>query len=142
DDHHLTIFSAANLGRDMREAGDYAASASLLAEVVGNFERVLGPASKHTLNARVNLAVSLRCVGRASEAVPHLDAANDLLLESLGAMSPDALACRLSRAVNFLSLRDLERAEFELEAVRRSFLDTLGPDHPHTLICQSNLAAV
>ena len=56
-DHPRTLGTGTNLGRDMREAGEYQASAELLEEIYRQHDRVFGPTSYRTLSAKANWAV-------------------------------------------------------------------------------------
>ncbi|WP_045745892.1 FxSxx-COOH system tetratricopeptide repeat protein [Actinoplanes rectilineatus] len=138
DRHPSTLQSMGHIGRDRREGGDYHGSVIILRDVARMFAEELGEESREALNANANLAISLRSVGRESEAKDLLDNAYGLLSESFPT-APDTLACRLSRAVTLLGTAD-EQAHEELVQVHEAFKTDLGPKHPHTVVCVNDLA--
>ncbi|MFC5007713.1 FxSxx-COOH system tetratricopeptide repeat protein [Dactylosporangium cerinum] len=138
--HPSTLLSGTSLGRDLREAGDFEESINLLTEIRDAYAVVLGADSRFVVNARANLAVSLRASGRPDEAGRLLDQAWEHLKAELGPDHPETLACRLSRSVNRFELEE-EDAEAEIRAVREAYEKRLGARHPHTLVCVTNLAA-
>jgi tetratricopeptide (TPR) repeat protein len=142
DRHPITLRAAGNLGRDLREAGEYQASVNLLRGVAQDYARAFGADSRYALNASTNLAVSLRSAGAADEAAPLLQTAYERLTDSIGPDSPDTLACRLSWSLNLLSMGDTSRASAELSGVLEAYEKSLGPLHPHTLACVTNMSAV
>jgi tetratricopeptide (TPR) repeat protein len=138
----IALRAAANLGRDLREAGEYQESVKLLRSAASEYAAVYGPDSRFALNATVNLAVSLRSAGHADEASSLLESAYERLNESSGPGSPDTLACRLSWSLNLLATGDAYRAQTELTAVHDAYEDSLGARHPHTLVCLANMSAI
>jgi tetratricopeptide (TPR) repeat protein len=142
DQHPITLRAAGNLGRDLREAGEYRASVNLLRGVAQDSARVFGADSRFALNASTNLAVSLRSAGFAEEAAALLQTAYERLTDTAGPDSPDTLACRLSWSLNLLSTGDTSRASTELIHVSEAYEQSLGTLHPHTLVCVMNMSAV
>ena len=67
-DHPYTFHSAAMLGRDLREAGDYAGSVELLRDAYDNYVGSVGEDDLGTLLTAQSLAVSLRKVGLLEDA--------------------------------------------------------------------------
>jgi tetratricopeptide (TPR) repeat protein len=134
DRHPQTLQSAGHIGRDLREAGEYQRSVILLRSVAQLYETV----TREALNAKANLAISLRSAGDAKEAAKLLDDAYDQLRREMP-LAPDTLACRLSRAVNLLALGD-PSAEEELSKVLDQYKEDLGEAHPHAIVCLNNLA--
>jgi hypothetical protein len=139
-EHPYTLFSTSLLGRDLRDAGEYEQSVTLLRGVLEIYQRKW-PESGETLNAQANLAVSLRSVGRPGEAAPLLESAFRRLVERFGPTNPDTLACQLSRSANLLFTGEVEHATREMRAVTDAYEQSLGPTHPHTLVCVSNVSA-
>ena len=136
--HPYTLASMASVGRDLREAGEYQRSVSQLRLVAQAFAEELSPEAWDTLNANVNLAISMRSAGRIEEARRLLDYAYGHLHETFPT-APNTLACRLSLAVTLLGVED-DQAHEEIRLVYESYKKRLGPDHPHTLVCVNDLA--
>ena len=136
--HPSTLASMASVGRDLREAGDYQRSVGQLRIVAQTFAEEFSPEAWDTLNANVNLAISMRSAGRVEEARRLLDDAYGHLRETFPT-APATLACQLSRAVTLLGVED-DQAHEELRLVYESYKNRLGPDHPHTLVCVNDLA--
>lgn len=140
ENHPSTLLSGTSLGRDLREAGEFERSINLLTGIRDAYAVVMGANSRFVVNARANLAISMRTAGRPDEAGRLLDQAWEDLKAELGPDHPETLACRLSRSVNRLEM-ELDDAEAEVRAVRDAYEKRLGPRHPHTLVCVTNLAA-
>ena len=138
DRHPSTLSSLGNIGRDRREGGDYHGSAAILRDVARMVAEELGPDSREALNASVNLAISLRSIGRDSEAKDRLDHAYEHLSESFPT-APDTIACRLSWAVTLLGVAK-EQAHEELRLVYQAFENDLGPLHPYTIVSVNDRA--
>jgi hypothetical protein len=142
DDHPATLLAGANLGRDLREAGDYRGSIALLEDLCERVRTSLGERTPRYYNLRTNLAVSLRSAGRAKDAARVLEEAYEQLNHLLGPDNPDTLACRLSRAVNLLSTGEVESAGTELGEIDNAYgRFGLQDSHPHRLACTTNRAA-
>ncbi|MEV6348792.1 FxSxx-COOH system tetratricopeptide repeat protein [Actinoplanes sp. NPDC051851] len=136
--HPNTLLSMGHLGRDLREAGEYQRSVTLLRLVAQAFTEEISADARHTLNANVNLAISMRSSGRVEEAQRLFDHAYGHLSETFPT-APDTLACRLSRAVTLLGVAN-QQAHEELRVVHASFHQRYGPEHPHTLVAMNDLA--
>ncbi|SHM71783.1 FxSxx-COOH system tetratricopeptide repeat protein [Cryptosporangium aurantiacum] len=137
--HPSTLYSAGHIGRDLREGGEYEQSVRRLRVVADVFAEELSAEARDTLNARVNLAVSLRTAGHLEEAEELLHDAYDRLSDKFP-YAPDTLSCRLSRAVVLLRLGN-DIAGSELRAVYDAYQRSFGPQHPYTLICLNNQVA-
>nr|BFE70121.1 hypothetical protein GCM10020092_034220 [Actinoplanes digitatis] len=135
--HPHTLQSLGHVGRDLREAGEYEKSATLLLTVSDSYIEV-SPDGRETLNAEVNLAISLRSLGQLAEAGRLFDHAYSRLSDEFP-YAPDTLACRLSRSITQLGL-GTDLAAPELHAVYDTYRNHLGPKHPHTLVALNNMA--
>ncbi|WP_203915415.1 FxSxx-COOH system tetratricopeptide repeat protein [Rhizocola hellebori] len=133
------MFSAANLARDVRDAGAYRQSVRLLREVHRNVASRAEGRPWRESEVLWSLAVSLRLAGDVHEAVRLLELALSGFESKLGAESHQAAACRLSLAVGWLAMGD-RRATPELQALLTRYTTKLGAKHPLTLACLSNLA--
>ena len=68
-DHPYTLLSAASLALDLRAAGAFRESVSLLRDTWEKYRDVLGDDMTETLRTAASLAVSLRKAGEQSEAM-------------------------------------------------------------------------
>ncbi|GAA3451931.1 FxSxx-COOH system tetratricopeptide repeat protein [Dactylosporangium matsuzakiense] len=134
--------AAANMGRDLRDAGLYAESAALLRELEPACAAAFGDGSRAALKVRTSLAVSLRLDGRAAESAPLLEHAYEQFADAGGPAGPETLACRHSWGLTLLATGPVERARAELTGVADRYRDQLGPAHPRTVIVRANLALV
>jgi hypothetical protein len=133
--------SAGAIGRDLRDAGEFAESIEIIQDTVEKYRRTWGPEARGTLVEQANLCISLRKAGRASEAVERLDDSYEKLREIFGKDSPDTLSARHSRTMNYLALGD-ERALAEMSEVYNASIRLFGAGHPQTLAFLNNLALV
>ncbi|GIG88535.1 FxSxx-COOH system tetratricopeptide repeat protein [Plantactinospora endophytica] len=136
--HPNTLHSLGAVGRDLREGGEYERSVHLLRMVANLYAEELSAESRGTLNAEVNLAISLRSSGHLDEANELFDHAYDRLSDKFP-YAPDTLACRLSRSITLLGLGN-DLATSELRAVYDAYRSNFGAKHPHTLVCLNNMA--
>ncbi|MFI5910769.1 FxSxx-COOH system tetratricopeptide repeat protein [Dactylosporangium sp. NPDC051541] len=134
--------AAANLGRDLRDAGLYTESAELLRALEPVCAATFGEHSRAALKVRTSRAVSLRLDGRAAESAPLLESAYEQLADGGGPAGPETLACRHSWGLTLLATGHVERARAELTGVAERYHDQLGPDHPRTVTARANLALV
>jgi tetratricopeptide (TPR) repeat protein len=140
--HPAVLHSASNVGRGLRDTGEYQQSAALLRDVARAYAETFGRGSRAAVSAATNLAVSLREAGRADEAAPLLEAAYERFNDSAGPANPHTLACRHSWALNLLATHRVEKAWAELQAIRDAYQQRLGARHPHTVVTVANLAMV
>lgn len=140
--HPRTFASASAIGRDMREAGRYADSVDWLTTLLAAAKRQKEPHPRTVAEIEVNLAASLRAVGKVAEAAPHIDSAYAKLIDLYEKDQADVLICRLCRASNWLAADSYEKADQELRAVIASYRTLVGPDNPLTLVAISNHVAV
>jgi cellulose biosynthesis protein BcsQ/tetratricopeptide (TPR) repeat protein len=142
DAHPRTLLSLGNLGRDLRDTGEYDRSVALLRTLVELGGPAFGHHSRYFGLAQANLATSLRCAGWANEAAALFDEAVERLRERQGPASPDSRSVRLGRAVNLLAWHEPQLAQAELRDLREGYATALGEHHPHTLACDANLVVV
>ncbi|WP_433615970.1 FxSxx-COOH system tetratricopeptide repeat protein [Dactylosporangium sp. CA-139114] len=134
--------TAANLGRDLRDTGQFAESAALLQALVPAVAAMFGERSRAALTVRMSLGVSLRGAGRAAEAGPLLEETYEHLADLSGPAGPDTVMCRHSWGLALLATGHVERARAELAGVEQRYLDLLGASHPRTIATRANLALV
>ncbi|MEV6929911.1 FxSxx-COOH system tetratricopeptide repeat protein [Dactylosporangium sp. NPDC051485] len=142
DQHPAVLRAAANVGRDLRDAGRYGESAELLRALAPAVADVFGAGSRAALTVRSSLAVSLRLDGHPLEAAPLLEQAYEQFAGLCGPAGPDTLACRHSWGLTLLATGHVERARAELTGVEQRYGTLLGPAHPRTVITRANLALV
>lgn len=140
--HPRTLDSAIRVARDLLEAGRYteAADRMLVTWQSSVTTAELGPDSLTALNARMLLAIALRCSGQRAEAEDHFAVTSENLIRRFGDESNEALACRLSHAVNLIAAARPHDAETEIQRVLDVYEQRLGPLHPNTLVCLVDLA--
>ena len=100
----------------------------------------LGDNDRITLNARLLLAVALRCVGNTDAAESHIEWARMGLTRGFGRESTDALAAKLSQALNRLAVGRFREGRAAAEEVLVVYEERLGASHPHPLICRLDIA--
>jgi len=143
DEPHTAVLRAtAQVGRDLRDAGDYQASVDRLQRVVRGYTEIFGGSSRVVLEASIDLARSLRAAGFPDQACPLLEDAYERLNDSLGPANPATLACRHSWSLTLLAVGQIERARAELHGVRDAYAAWLGERHPHTGVAVAGLAMV
>jgi tetratricopeptide (TPR) repeat protein len=135
----FTLYSAANLGRDIRDAGEYERSVMALTNVHDLCVETRGADSRAALTARSNLAVSLRSAGRHGEALQMHEEAYEKLLRLFGEDNPETLSCHMSLALSRLAIGDAEAAAADFDALAELYLRSSGGSHPFTLVCRNNL---
>jgi tetratricopeptide (TPR) repeat protein len=140
--HPRTLNSASAIGRDMREAGRYGDSVAWLRELLAVTKRQAEPHPRTVAEIEVNLAASLRAIGRFADATLHIESAYRKLKALYDIDHSDILACRLCRGANLLAAYEYDQADRELRDVLASYRRLVGPDHPITLVASSNHVAV
>jgi hypothetical protein len=139
-DHLDTLATRHNLARWRGEAGDPAAAAAALEELLADMVRMLGPDHPHTLTTRNNLA-SWR--GEAGDTAGAAAALEELLadrLRVLGRDHPHTLTARYNLASWRGEAGDPAAAAAAIEELLADMVRALGPDHPDTLATRNNLA--
>lgn len=140
-EHPYALHSQSSLGRDLREAGEYEQSVTMLRTVHSLSREHLCPDAVGTLDAQANLASSLRSAGRADEAAGLLEEAYEKLNGRFGPDNPNTLSCRLNRSANLLAMAEVSKALEEMIAVTKAYQKALGTEHPFSLICVNNQSA-
>lgn len=138
--HPLTLISAANVVRDLLEAGQYREAVARAEALRLDCADALGAESAEALNAEALLGMALRGAGQPLQAEQHFDVACDGLARRLGAASSDSLTSRLGRAVNQMAMGREALAEAEIRKVLAACQERLGPSHPNTLVCLVDLS--
>lgn len=140
--HPRTIGTADSLGRDLRETGEYGRSVVWLTELLATARRQNEPSRRAIAQVQVNLAASLRAVGKNGEAEPLLSDAYKTLRELFGEDHPESLICRLCIAAVRHAAEQYEEAGAELRSVLATYRRLVGPSHPLTLVSASNHVAL
>lgn len=138
--HPHTLVSAGHLARDLREAGEYEASVTLLEATLRSLQQVLGKTLPETLRTAKSLAVSLRRAGHIDRAREMSKDTYELYEGQSQAETPDAFACLLNYAADLSVHEEKEHAVRETRRVLDAYESTYGPDHPYTLMCLTNLS--
>ncbi len=138
--HPHTLSSAANVVRDLLEAGQYREAVARAEALREDCADALGADSVQALNAEVLLGIALRAAGQAQNAEEHFDLAYEGLTSKLGGSSSDALACRLGHAITLVAMERAAEAEAEIRDVLSAYQERLGSSHPHTLVCLIDLS--
>ena len=109
-DHPYTLLSAASLALDLRAAGAFRESASLLRSTWVRYREVLGDDITDTLRSAASLAVSLRCAGERTEAMTLALDTYRRYERRYGSDVPDARRCALNLACDYAAAGDMPRA--------------------------------
>lgn len=139
--HRWTLYSEAQLGRDLREIGDYQQSITRLEAAREAFGEVVGELAPDTLNATMNLAVSLLAAGRTVEA-------RALIEKSLkgyqslyhSESNPYFVICKVNYAAVLYASGEVRRARETLREALAVIEDEIGAKQPYPLACVNNLA--
>ena len=141
DRHKWTLISEAGLGRDLREIGDYQQSIVRLEAARDAFGLVVGELAPDTLNATMNLAVSLLAAGRTADA-------KTLIEKSLKGYqnlyhsdsNPYFVICKVNYAAVQYASGETGLARRTLREALAVIEDEIGPRQPYALACVNNLA--
>ena len=139
-EHPWTLNTAINLGRDLRDCGDYAGSIRLLQAVHRRCVERRGEYDPYTLESAKGLAVALRKAGKHEEGRAQTLAVVKAFETVFGMNGPETLACKLNLACD-LSAADQREAALEAALdVRDQYEQLLSDSHPHTLASANNVA--
>ncbi len=128
------------LGRFLHVEQRYAEAVEIERFALDRLREFLGPNAKATLNAQVNLALSLQHIGKVEQSIELQSDALEGLRTAFGAEDIDTLSAQHNLA-SVLGATDPERSrELALDAYRTR-LRVLGADHPHTLYSLHSLLA-
>jgi tetratricopeptide (TPR) repeat protein len=138
--HPWTLNTAINLGRDLRDCGDYAGSIRLLEAVLRRSTERRGAYDPYTLESAKGLAVALRKAGRHAEGLAQTEAVVSAFEAVFGPNGAETLSCKLNFACDLSAAGKRERAlEFATD-IREQYEKHLGEQHPHTLASANNVA--
>ena len=138
--HPWTLNTAINLGRDLRDCGDYAGSIRLLEAVLRRSTERRGAYDPYTLESAKGLAVALRKAGRHAEGLAQTEAVVSAFEAVFGPNGAETLSCKLNFACDLSAAGKRERAlEFATD-MREQYQKHLGEQHPHTLASANNVA--
>lgn len=140
DDHPWTVNTGINLGRDLRDCGDYDGSIRLFEAIFRRSAARRGEYAPYTLEAAKGLAVALRKAGRDVEGMAQTKAVMDAFEEVFGPTAAETLACRLNFACDLSAAGHEDQALDAAMQTREQYEKLLGSTHPHTLASASNVA--
>lgn len=129
---HAELTALRTLGRYLHVEERYAEAVVLERRAVDLADSLLGADDLRSLQARVNLAISIGRDGRHAEAAALLDDTVAVLEDQFGPEHADVLTAKHNLA-NLLESIDGERGRQLALETYRVRVDVLGPDHPHTL---------
>ncbi|GGL13074.1 hypothetical protein GCM10012284_54650 [Mangrovihabitans endophyticus] len=139
DDHEHTLYTAHNMGVNLRLSGDLSGALRMEQENVARHLRVLGADDTGTWRAQNNLAVSLRHLGRYAEAYT-LD---EEILRRRRAQAGDGdtrtLFCKGNLAQDHYGLGNYLRALELTRSVVPQYREKLDPRHRELLIASRTL---
>jgi cellulose biosynthesis protein BcsQ len=139
-EHPWTLNTAINLGRDLRDCGDYAGSIRLLQSVLLRCSEKRGEDDPYSLEAAKGLAVALRKAGRHEEGLAQTESVNKAVEAVFGPTGAETLACKLNFACDLSAAGSRERALEAARDVNALYEKSLGNQHPHTLASANNVA--
>jgi tetratricopeptide (TPR) repeat protein len=139
--HPDTLGTAAMLGRDYRDLGDFTKSRTRLESAVQDLIEILGKDHQETIKARSSFAVTWRKLGEFNNAHSTSTAALDRALRTLRRPShPTCQAISLNLACDDAALGRFENAITRTTEVLEQYLDGFDEDHYLPLIARNNLA--
>jgi len=139
-DHPWTLNTAINLGRDLRDCGDFQGSIRLLEAVLRRSTEKRGVYDPYTLESAKGLAVALRKAGRHAEGLAQTEAVVSAFEAVFGPYGAETLSCKLNLACDLSAAGQRERALEAATAMREQYENHLGAQHPHTLASANNVA--
>ena len=139
-DHPWTLNTAINLGRDLRDCGDYPGSIRLLEAVLRRSTERRGVYDPYTLESAKGLAVALRKAGRHAEGLAQTDAVVRSFEAVFGPNGAETLSCKLNFACDMSAAGNRDRALEAASEMREQYEKLLGVRHPHTLASANNVA--
>ncbi|RSM72734.1 hypothetical protein DMB66_04980 [Actinoplanes sp. ATCC 53533] len=140
EDHEHTLYTANNLGVDLRLEGLLADALQVEEDNVARHMRVLGADDEATWRAENNLAVSLRHLGRFTEALPLDERILEQRRKQAGDGDSRTLFSVANLARDYYGLGQYGRAlELMRTAVLPQYRDLLGPRHRDLLLATRTL---
>jgi hypothetical protein len=124
----------------LRQNGDLQAALTRGVKASEGYRQIYDPHHPHVLSADVDLAVTLRLLGKPEEARRLDEAALASLTDRLGAGHPLALVCAINLASDLATLGHHEEARRRGKDSLALCQTTFGEDHPTTLACAGNLS--
>lgn len=137
-EHPWTLNTAINLGRDLRDCGDFAGATRLLEAAHRRCVDQRGEHDPHTLESAKALAVVYRKTGRHEDGLTLTQSVVDAFESVLGRDNPDTLACKLNLACDWSAANEREQALEIALGVRDKYATLLDNAHPHTLAAANN----
>eukprot|EP00439_Symbiodinium_sp_Y106_P041960 s2471_g5.t1 len=132
---------AAVLEDAQRHAEAWEARARFQQLRLGLFQTMLSQQHSWALDVKMDMARTLRSLGRFEEALQMGQEVLAARTEALGARHPDTLATQGNMASTLKSLGRFEEALQMEQEVLAARTEALGARHPHTLSAQGNMAA-
>lgn len=139
-EHPWTLNTAIDLGRDLRDCGDYAGSIRLLEAVLRRSTEKRGAHDPYSLESGKGLAVALRKAGRHAEGLALTEALVDDFESVFGPNGAETLACKLNFACDLSASGQRQRALEAAMEMHEQYEHHLGERHPHTLAGANNVA--
>lgn len=140
--HPRVLSIANNLAVDMRLQGDYTGSLDLDRRTLAARRTELGEHHKWTLASQTQLGRGLREAGDYHQATTRLEAARDVLVETLGELAPDTLNATMNLAVSLLAVGRTADAKALIERALDGYESLYhSPANPYFVVCKVNYAA-
>jgi hypothetical protein len=140
-EHPWTLNTGINLGRDLRDCGDYTGSVRLFESIWQRSRARRGDYAPYTLESAKGLAVALRKAGRHAEGLAQTEAVIEVFEAVFGPHGAETLACRLNFACDLSAAGHPDRALEAAMDTQEHYEQQLGSTHPHTLVSANNVAA-
>lgn len=139
-EHPWSLNTAINLGRDLRDCGDFAGSLRLNEAVLRRCSAKRGEYDPYTLESAKGLAVALRKAGRFEEGLAQTEVLAKAFEAVFGPNGAETLACKLNLACDLSAANQHEHALEAAVETRNRYEKLLGSTHPHTLASANNVA--
>ncbi|MBS2549224.1 tetratricopeptide repeat protein [Catenulispora sp. NL8] len=139
-EHPWTLNTAINLGRDLRDCGDYAGSIRLLEAVLRRCKERRGEYDPYTLESAKGLAVALRKAGRHADGLAQTKNVVKAFEAVFGPNGAETLSCKLNFACDLSAAGSRDLALEAAREMREQYEKHLGSTHPHTLASANNVA--
>ncbi|MEV6845119.1 FxSxx-COOH system tetratricopeptide repeat protein [Actinoplanes sp. NPDC051411] len=139
EDHEHTLYTANNLGVDLRLEGQLIDALQVEKENAARHLEVRGEDDESTLRAQNNLAVSLRHLGRFTESRPMSEEILRRQRKEIGESDPRILLSITNLAWDNFGLGRYRQALEMMRTALPQFRDLLGPRHRDLLVATRTL---
>jgi tetratricopeptide (TPR) repeat protein len=129
-----------NYSRTLLQDKQYGEALTQARTATDLFTSLHGASHRNAMVPRINVANSLKGLGRYAQAEAEARAVTYAMAQALGADHPDTCLARIALGDALRHLGRLDEAESELASALDACSGKLGPEHPHTLLARVDIA--